>query len=70
MQSVGQCKIKSTILAAQVKYLETGLVSAFSQPQSSLQILSSFSRHLYCKDKERKEKKKSVITHKPSLKQH
>lgn len=37
-----------------MKYLETGLGLAISQPQSSLQILFSFSPDLCCKGKERK----------------
>ena len=36
MQSVGYQKIKSTILAAQVKYLETGLLSAVSPAPEQL----------------------------------
>lgn len=36
MQNVGYQKIKSTILAAQVKYLETGLVSAISPAPEQL----------------------------------
>lgn len=58
MQRVGYPKIKSTILAAQVRYLDTDRFQPFPQPQSNFQILFSFSQDVYCKDKGRKEKRK------------
>lgn len=57
-QRVGCPEIKSTILAAQVRYLDTDRFQPLPQLQSNFQILSSFSQDVYCKDKERKEKRK------------
>lgn len=59
-QRVGYPKIKSTILAALVRYLDTDGFQPFPQPQSNFQILFSFSQDVYCKDKERKEKRKKA----------
>lgn len=58
--------MKSMHLAAQMKYLETGLVVTISlQPQSSLQILFSFSLDPYCIVKG----EKNALTNTPLLKQ-
>jgi len=64
--SVGHREMKSMRLAVQTKYLETGLVVTISpQPQSSLQILFSFSLDPYCIVKG----KKNALTNTLLLKQ-